>query len=76
MYEVYERAFCNGYAATAANVNPYCRCDDLRAAKAEADCIAEFGLNAFVWNGSACIYDPDDMQEQMDINDTETERLF
>lgn len=76
MYAVYERAYLNGYAATAANTKPYCRCEDLRTAKAEADCIAGFGLSAFVWNGATCVYDPNSMQEQMDINDTETERLF
>mgnify|MGYP000072673203 CR=1 FL=1 len=61
MYEVYERQLCVGYAATAAKAEPYCRCEDLEAAKAEADCIAEFGLNAFVWDGAACVYDPDEM---------------
>lgn len=57
MYEVYERPLCGGYAGTAAKAEPYCRCEDLEAAKAEADCIAEFGLNAFVWDGGACVYD-------------------
>lgn len=76
MYEVYERGHCNGYAATAANSRPYCRREDLKTAKAEADCIAAFGLCAFVWDGAACVYDPDGSQEQMSINDTGTERLF
>lgn len=77
-YRVFERPRLRGYAATAATTAPALTTSDLATAKAEARCIASFGLAAFVWDGMQAVYDPErhGAQTQLIINDTETESLF
>lgn len=77
-YRVFERPRLRGYAATAATAAPALTTSDLAEAKAEARCIASFGLASFVWDGMQAVYDPEPRgaQAQMIINDTETRSLF
>lgn len=77
-YQVYERPRLQGYAATAATAAPALTTTDLAEARAEARCIASFGLAAFVWDGMQAVYDPEPRgaQTQLVINDAGTKPLF